>query len=257
MAGRDRNSIRDRREAPQMTDQDERLKPLETPYDGHRFRSRREARWAVFFKKAGIPAQYEEQGYDLGAAGWYLPDFHVNRGTPAEHFFEVKGVAPTPGELAKAEALCEQSKLPVYVYYADVRLPADAGLCGMTEQTYREGIFQECERILARDWLERATLGGAPLGEVTLRRVWTDELKPTAIRAFTRNGHGLSTPALPLWQTDCPHCDLVVPKLYGQVGWCPAVGEADLAEPLYPNFRHATKRLQDAYAAARSERFGR
>ncbi len=78
-----------------MTGQDERLKPLETLYDGHRFRSRREARWAVFFKEAGIPAEYEEQGYDLGAAGWYLPDFRVNKGTHADHFFEVKGVAPT------------------------------------------------------------------------------------------------------------------------------------------------------------------
>lgn len=237
-----------------MTGQDEQLKPLETRYDGHRFRSRREARWAVFFKEAGIDAQYEEQGYDLGEAGWYLPDFRINRGTPAGHFFEVKGVTPTREELAKAEALCEQSKLPVYVYYADVQLPASAQLCEMSEKTYLDGVFQECERAMARSWLERGEYGDA-VGEVTLRRAWIDDLKPTAFRAFTRNGHGFSK-ASPLWWTDCPHCGLVVPKLYGQVGWCHTFGDA-APEPLYPQFRHATKRLQDAYAAARSERFGR
>jgi hypothetical protein len=244
-----------------MTGQDERLKPLETLYDGHRFRSRREARWAVFFKEAGIPAEYEEQGYDLGAAGWYLPDFRVNRGTHADHFFEVKGVAPTPGELAKAEALCEQSKLPVYVYYADVRLPASAQLCEMSEKTYLDGIFQEGERAMARSWLEGTWKVGDPVSEVTLRRVWVDDLQPTAVRALcTWNGRGFSSKALPLWWMDCPHCGLVVPKLYGQLGGCPAYGDGgltELEEPLYPNFRHATKRLQDAYAAARSERFGR
>lgn len=240
-----------------MTGQDERLKPLETLYDGHRFRSRREAKWAVFFNKADMPAQYEEQGYDLGPAGWYLPDFRMNRGTPAEHFFEVKGVKPSREELAKAEALCEQSGLPVYVYYADVRLPAGADLCGMSGKTYLEGVFQESERAMAHSWLERAGHGDIPAGEVTLRRVWTDDLQPTAFRVFTRDGHAFSK-ALPLWWTDCPHCGLVVPKLYGQVGWCHTFDNGGTApEPLYPNFGHATKRLQDAYTAARSARFGR
>ncbi len=74
---------------------------------------------------------------------------------------------------------------------------------------------------------------------------------------MTRKGKPFSR-ALPLWWTDCPHCGLVVLKVHGQVGLCPTVGDDDeLPEPLYPNFRHATKRLQDAYAAARSERFGR
>lgn len=232
------------------------LKAIDTRYDGCLFRSRREARWAVFFNTAEIPWEYEEQGYDLGEAGWYLPDFRINKGTPAECFFEVKGEAPTPDELAKAAALCEQSKLPVYVYYADVRLPAGGDLCGMTEQTYLNGIFQECERAMARDWIEHAARGTFLSDEVTLRRVWVDDLQPTAIRAFRHAGQGSSSRPLPLWWMDCPHCGLAVPKLYGQVGWCHTFGDA-APEPLYPNFRHATKRLQDAYAAARSARFGR
>lgn len=51
------------------------IKPIETKYKGYRFRSRLEARWAVFFDALGIEWQYEIEGFDLGAAGWYLPDF--------------------------------------------------------------------------------------------------------------------------------------------------------------------------------------
>jgi hypothetical protein len=50
-------------------------KAIETRYKGYRFRSRLEARWAVFFDAAGIEYEYEHQGYDLGKFGWYLPDF--------------------------------------------------------------------------------------------------------------------------------------------------------------------------------------
>lgn len=51
------------------------LKAIETRYKGYRFRSRLEARWAVFFDALGIEWEYEKEGYDLGDAGWYLPDF--------------------------------------------------------------------------------------------------------------------------------------------------------------------------------------
>jgi len=54
------------------------IKPIETVYDGHRFRSRLEARWAVFFKHAGIEYEYEPQGYDMGIEK-YLPDFYVSQ----------------------------------------------------------------------------------------------------------------------------------------------------------------------------------
>lgn len=51
------------------------IKAIETEYKGYRFRSRLEARWAVFFDTLGIAWEYEKEGYDLGEAGWYLPDF--------------------------------------------------------------------------------------------------------------------------------------------------------------------------------------
>lgn len=52
------------------------IEPIETEYAGHRFRSRLEARWAVFFTALRIKWQYEVQGYLLGDQKRpYLPDF--------------------------------------------------------------------------------------------------------------------------------------------------------------------------------------
>ncbi len=70
------------------------IKAIETSYKGHRFRSRLEARWAVFFDKLRWKWRYEHQGYVIGYADdtlpW-LPDFEVI--TPSgQHFYvEVKG----------------------------------------------------------------------------------------------------------------------------------------------------------------------
>lgn len=52
------------------------LKPIETIYKGYRFRSRLEARWAVFFEEHGTEWQYETQGFEL-PSGRYLPDFYL------------------------------------------------------------------------------------------------------------------------------------------------------------------------------------
>ena len=53
------------------------MKPIETIYNGYRFRSRLEARWAVFFDVLGVTYQYEPEGFDLNGT-WYLPDFYLN-----------------------------------------------------------------------------------------------------------------------------------------------------------------------------------
>jgi hypothetical protein len=50
------------------------IRPIETCYKGYRFRSRLEARWAVFLDALGVPWQYEPLGFDLGGVR-YLPDF--------------------------------------------------------------------------------------------------------------------------------------------------------------------------------------
>lgn len=50
------------------------IKAIETRYAGCRFRSRLEARWAVFFDQVGISWQYEPQGFVVDGRA-YLPDF--------------------------------------------------------------------------------------------------------------------------------------------------------------------------------------
>lgn len=56
------------------------IRAIETRAYGCRFRSRLEARWAVFLTEAGFRWEYEPEGVELDA-GRYLPDFRVTRGT--------------------------------------------------------------------------------------------------------------------------------------------------------------------------------
>jgi hypothetical protein len=50
-------------------------KPIETFYNGYRFRSRTEARWAAFFDSAGLQFEYEKEGFVWDDGTKYLPDF--------------------------------------------------------------------------------------------------------------------------------------------------------------------------------------
>lgn len=67
------------------------IQAIETRYAGCRFRSRLEARWAVFFDALGMGWEYEPQGFQIGPAHdrrHYLPDFWL----PGERMWvEVKG----------------------------------------------------------------------------------------------------------------------------------------------------------------------
>lgn len=69
------------------------IKAIETRYKGYRFRSRLEARWAVFFDTLGIPWTYEPQGFERNGVR-YLPDFQIQLGRDRYKFtywVEVKG----------------------------------------------------------------------------------------------------------------------------------------------------------------------
>jgi len=54
------------------------IKAIETKYKGYRFRSRLEARWAVFFDALDLEWEYEKEGFDMDGI-WYLPDFWLPR----------------------------------------------------------------------------------------------------------------------------------------------------------------------------------
>ncbi|MFE3452423.1 hypothetical protein ACFXJ8_26215 [Nonomuraea sp. NPDC059194] len=65
------------------------IQAIDTRYKGCRFRSRLEARWAVFLDTLGIRWEYEPQGYLVGAKRRpYLPDFYL---TDLNWWVEVKG----------------------------------------------------------------------------------------------------------------------------------------------------------------------
>jgi hypothetical protein len=89
---------------------------LPTMYKHYAFRSRTEARWAVFLDLAYIPFRYEYEGFDLGNI-WYLPDFWL----PAHQMWlEIKGDRPTDGERCKAQQLAAGTRYPAVVFGGDV-----------------------------------------------------------------------------------------------------------------------------------------
>lgn len=63
------------------------MKAIETEYKGYKFRSRLEARWAVFFDIIGIRWEYEPEGIVLSDGTPYLPDFYL---IDFHCYFEVK-----------------------------------------------------------------------------------------------------------------------------------------------------------------------
>lgn len=106
------------------------MRPIETKYRGYRFRSRLEARWAVFFDTLGLKWWYEPEGFDLYfdyeefAKAWdfteeelleegipqvfealdgkeysYLPDFYLPE---LNYWIEIKGPNPNKAEVLKA-----------------------------------------------------------------------------------------------------------------------------------------------------------
>ena len=93
------------------------IKAIETVYNGYRFRSRLEARWAVFFDALGLEWEYEKEGFDLGGGQYYLPDFYLPQlgVCPSGVWVEIKGQEPTERELELASRLAAESQHEVFV----------------------------------------------------------------------------------------------------------------------------------------------
>lgn len=68
------------------------MRTLPTVYRGIKFRSRTEARWAVFFDEMEIEWSYENEGYQLSTGELYLPDFYFPRGFAGFRYAEVKPI---------------------------------------------------------------------------------------------------------------------------------------------------------------------
>lgn len=102
---------------------------IETEYAGRLFRSRLEARWAVFFDQVGIHWEYEPEGYET-PAGRYLPDFRIylRKLENPTALFEVK-----PASAAKVNEKCICPPLDPRWAYAVALDPAPCLLvaCGI------------------------------------------------------------------------------------------------------------------------------
>ena len=119
---------------------------IPTVWNGYHFRSRLEARWAVFFTSLGIAFEYEPEGFDL-PSGRYLPDFllpHVGM------FAEVKPQALTPAEKRLCVELVRATGRPcLYLvgtpdftaYWASEMFGTDIG-----DQDYSLDIDQTCRQ---------------------------------------------------------------------------------------------------------------
>jgi hypothetical protein len=82
------------------------IKPIETRYQGYRFRSRKEARFAVCFTALDLMWEYEYEGFQLDGFR-YLPDFLLR---DEQMWVEVKGKRPTEEEFEKATMLAQHDK---------------------------------------------------------------------------------------------------------------------------------------------------
>ena len=102
------------------------IKPIETTYQGYKFRSRLEARWAVFYDALGIRWEYEREGFDLDGI-WYLPDFYL----PTHNYWiEIKPDEPSleSNEWRKIARLAAALNHEVFIAIGEVWKPYPYGL---------------------------------------------------------------------------------------------------------------------------------
>ena len=96
------------------------MKAIETIYKGYRFRSRLEARWAIFFDMLNLKWDYEKEGYDMDGVR-YLPDFFIDTGNGEGYFIEIKGKQPTEAEIKKCRALSVH--YPTFLFVGQIQPP--------------------------------------------------------------------------------------------------------------------------------------
>jgi len=155
---------------------------IPTIYDGHTFRSRLEARWALFFNFAGLPWEYEPEGFALelrGESFSYLPDFRL---PSLGCWFEVK---PEYGSFEESDvlqiarntySLARATQMPVYVAFGSLR---DAEiLCLPAGASFGEGwqvSWGRCAKCLAwglgQDETEPRPCCGESCGRIGVQQV--------------------------------------------------------------------------------------
>ena len=124
------------------------MKPLETNYSGITFRSRAEARWAVFFDKMNWKWDYEDQGYELHSGKRYLPDFKISLPDKAEWYVEVKPDSFDKHEheeyMKKLQEFSEESGTDLIILDGNPSCkPFDIICCELTFPSLQMGLLQD------------------------------------------------------------------------------------------------------------------
>lgn len=122
------------------------IRPIETEYDGRLFRSRLEARWAVFFREASIRYLYEHEGYVLPDGTRYLPDFYL---PDIGLFVEIKPLNPTPHEKHKLSELIKSTGARG-TFLGSIPEPFSAEWPEI--ENYTPAIYEMYEGALITDW---------------------------------------------------------------------------------------------------------
>jgi hypothetical protein len=94
-------------------------KSIQTEYQGILFRSRAEARWAVFLNALGVRWEYEREGYDLNGIR-YLPDFWLPE---LGCWYEIKGDDPNDLDCEKSHRLARHTGKPCFITFNEITLP--------------------------------------------------------------------------------------------------------------------------------------
>jgi len=102
------------------------VRPIETSYDGIRFRSRLEARRAVAFNALGLDYEYEKDSFRLPDGSCYLPDFYIH----GLGWFEVKGKEPTDHEIYKICQLADITDRCAYLLHGNIPWPKNGQMPG-------------------------------------------------------------------------------------------------------------------------------
>jgi hypothetical protein len=122
------------------------IQPIETRYNGYRFRSRLEARWAVFFDTLGVKYAYEPEGFVLDWGVRYLPDFWL---IDEQCWVEIKPERPESNsiEWQKCDLLARHSGHTVILFSGPIGHPRDepnTGLAFLPTGEQRDYWWGEC-----------------------------------------------------------------------------------------------------------------
>ncbi len=87
-----------------MSDKNYTIQAIPTAYKSIQYKSRLEARTAIFFNYLGLNFEYEPKFFEIEKDFWYVPDFYLR---DLELWVEIKGPGLYEEAYLKAKGLCK------------------------------------------------------------------------------------------------------------------------------------------------------